>query len=110
MKGGDRVGAVVDTNNVDLSKTTVGKRIRQARRWIDMTQRQLGQRVGRGQSSISAIESGESSLDLEYIPKMAEATGQSVLFFLGFEPLNENPFKRWRGVNIGARDLLAALV
>ncbi|MDD5095456.1 MAG: helix-turn-helix transcriptional regulator [Dehalococcoidia bacterium] len=76
---------------VDLSKESIGQRIKRARRWIDMTQGELAQKLDLSPSGISNIETGERRVDLDMLPRIVEATGQSLLYFLGLEPLNETP-------------------
>jgi transcriptional regulator with XRE-family HTH domain len=85
MKGGD------DMDQVSLDKESIGQRIRRARRWVDMMQSELAEKLNLSPSGISTIESGSRRVDLEMLPRLAEATGQSMLYFLGLEPLNEKP-------------------
>jgi transcriptional regulator with XRE-family HTH domain len=65
----------------------VGKRIRQARTKLGMTQLELAARLGKRRHEISRYESGKHSLKVQDLPKLAEILQVSVSFF--FEDDNE---------------------
>lgn len=65
----------------DEIQAAIGKRIRQAREWQQMSQADLGEQVGRNQRSISQIENAERLLSSADLPLFAEALDVSLLFF-----------------------------
>lgn len=60
----------------------VGIRVRNARRIVDVTQRDLAAAVGLPQSEISRIETGARSLTVSELIRFAIELRQSVCFFL----------------------------
>lgn len=62
-----------------------GYRIKQLREAAGLTQEQLGELVGRTKSTISRIEDGTTSLDLELAKKIAEALDTSLGSVLDIE-------------------------
>ena len=75
---------------VDVSGKAIGKRIKIARVLAEIPQGELGQRISVKQNVIFKMEAGKS-ITVERLFKIAEATGQSVGYFLGVRPLDENP-------------------
>ena len=58
---------------------TIGQRIKQLREARGLTQKDLGEKVGRKQPAIAMLESGETSLaGLVFGAKLAEALGVQV--------------------------------
>ena len=60
-------------------RTTIGSRIRELRKRLDLTQKEFGKRVGGLDSMlISKYENGRVGASLEVLIKICEATGESL--------------------------------
>ena len=66
-----------------MKKNVIGKRIKQARMEMPLTQSELAYRVGISAQSISAFESGRILPSLTYLKKIAQFTHQPLYFFTG---------------------------
>ena len=69
----------------------VGQRIRFYRKFIDLTQEQLGERTGIDQSYLGRIERGEINVTLETLDKLAKALGIDAAKLLSISPEKEQP-------------------
>lgn len=58
------------------------RRLRQARQKAELTQSQVAERLGRSQSFVSKIESGERKIDPIELLELARVYGHGVDFFL----------------------------
>lgn len=65
----------------------VGERLRYARARAGLTLRQVDERTGIGESSLSEFENGKREPRLSYLQALAEAYRRSLDFFLSDEPL-----------------------
>jgi transcriptional regulator with XRE-family HTH domain len=59
----------------------IGARIREARSRVDISQRELAQRLGKTQDAISGYESGARALRITELPTLASALGVPVEYF-----------------------------
>jgi transcriptional regulator with XRE-family HTH domain len=66
-----------------MKKTVLGKRIKQARNEMGLTQSDLAYRMGISTQSISAFESGRIAPARVYIEKIAQFTHKPLYFFTG---------------------------
>jgi transcriptional regulator with XRE-family HTH domain len=66
-----------------MSAKSLGKKIRQARKEMGLTQTDLAYRVGISTQSISAFESGRIRPDMKYVEKIAQFTHKPLFFFTG---------------------------
>ncbi len=73
-----------------LTMTTIGKRLRDARNRVGLTQRQVAAVLGISESTISYWESGQRGLDLSSLSRLCEIYGYSVSSMLEDSP-NSNP-------------------
>jgi len=64
-----------------LARLMIGARIRVARIYCDLEQKELAQKVGVGQEKISRWESGISEPESIYVKKIAVITGFDWQFF-----------------------------
>lgn len=62
----------------------VGKQIKKARLLAGMSQKELGDSIGKGISTISEWESGKRSPDIELIPKLGRVLNVSQAFLMDF--------------------------
>ena len=60
----------------------IGSKIREARKYKQITQEELAQAIGVSDKSISAYESERISPPLKILEKIADKTNQSINFFL----------------------------
>jgi transcriptional regulator with XRE-family HTH domain len=58
-----------------VSKKELGARIRGRRKYLDLTQKELGYRLGVDGSRISKIESGEQGMKIEFFGQLCEELG-----------------------------------
>lgn len=70
---------------IEERRHNLGKRIRRERQSQGFTQRKFAAVVGLGQSYISEIERGESSIGFNNLCKVADALGVSVAYLVDFE-------------------------
>ena len=69
----------------------IGEQIKKARRNAGLTQKQLGDALGKGISTISEWESGKRSPDIDLLPTLAEVLGVSQAWLMtGDEPVRHN--------------------
>src|SRR5258708_35635446 len=61
----------------------LGKKIKQARTEMGLTQADLAYRLGISATSISAFEAGRIKPDFTYLQKIAQFTHQPIYFFTG---------------------------
>jgi transcriptional regulator with XRE-family HTH domain len=66
-----------------MSAQSLGKKIRQARTEMGLTQSDLAYRMGISPQSISAFESGRIRAEMKYIEKIAQFTHKPKHFFTG---------------------------
>jgi transcriptional regulator with XRE-family HTH domain len=66
---------------MQLKSTELGKRLRERREELRITQEDLGVRVGRDQRAISEYESGKRRLSAIDMPVFAKALEVSMLYF-----------------------------
>jgi transcriptional regulator with XRE-family HTH domain len=62
----------------DVLLRKIGRRIRQRRQELDMTQKELADRLGITPSNITIIEHGEQNLTIRTLAKLAEALDVTV--------------------------------
>ena len=62
-----------------------GKRMRDRRRELRVTQAQLAEMVGTAQARISQIENGESEPSIDVLMRLARALGVTTDYLLGME-------------------------
>ncbi|MCL6635256.1 MAG: helix-turn-helix domain-containing protein [Peptococcaceae bacterium] len=65
-----------------MSKTAIGKRIREARKKAGLTQAALGKKSGLATSTICDIEKGRIKPSLDSLERIAAALGAAPSFFL----------------------------
>lgn len=75
--------------HMKTEREVVGGRIRAARVLARLSQGELGAFLGLSASTVSLIESGKSSLDLDLVPTLAQRTGQSPSYFIGADSLRD---------------------
>lgn len=63
----------------------IGSRIRMARKEADLTQVELGEKIGRTQGIINKMETGEIGVTLENLYNLADVLNRPITFFLGLE-------------------------
>ena len=76
-----------------VTEETLGQKIRKRRRAIDMTLRQVSERIGLSIGFLSQIERGMSAPSLASLCNIAEALGVSVDAFVN-PPLQQGPVSR----------------
>ncbi|MCL4415256.1 MAG: helix-turn-helix domain-containing protein [Actinobacteria bacterium] len=64
----------------------IGKRIKLARTYADLTQDELAEKMSFERGVIQRMEKGQRKVDLQEIKRIAEITGKSVEFFTEDEP------------------------
>lgn len=69
-------------NKVDIDKTELGKRIRQARKSINYTQEKLADKLNTTHSVISAYEAGKTSVPTLFLIEIARISNKSLNWFL----------------------------
>ena len=62
----------------DVLLRKIGRRIRQRRTELDMTQKELAERLGITSSNITIIEQGEQNLTIRTLAKLADALGTTI--------------------------------
>lgn len=67
---------------MDVEQVTLGQRIKERRKILNITQQQLAESLGLTAQHISAIEQGKWSPSLAVLPRMAEALGVSTDYLL----------------------------
>jgi len=75
-------GMATPMRAVPTPAPTVGGRIRQARRFSDLSQAELGRRVGLSRESINAYEGGRTSPTVEMLLNIAREAGFPILWFV----------------------------
>jgi transcriptional regulator with XRE-family HTH domain len=71
-------------------KKLIGKRIRQARENLGLTQEQLAARIDKSQDAISSYEKGTRGIQIAELPRLAQALDVTVIYFFGdLEPDQE---------------------
>lgn len=76
----------------------VGDQIKKARVLAGLTQKTLGERIGKGVSTISEWESGKRSPDVELLPVLSKILNVSQAYFLEQLDelhLNEEPVRQY---------------
>lgn len=63
----------------------IGSRIRMARKEAELTQSELGEKIGRTQGIINKMETGEIGATLENLYNLADVLSRPITFFLGLE-------------------------
>lgn len=71
-----------------MSETVIGKRIREARKTVGLTQAMLGEKSGLATSTICDIEKGRSKPSLKSLERIAIALGVTPSFFLSTDYVN----------------------
>lgn len=66
----------------------IGERIKKARHLAGLSQKQLGDLIGKGISTISEWESGKRSPDVELIPEISKVLNVSMGYLIG---MTDNP-------------------
>ena len=69
----------------------MGNRIRELRRTLGLTMKQLGEELGVAESTISHYETGRRQLDNETLLKLGEFFGVTVGYLLGVEENSKAP-------------------
>jgi transcriptional regulator with XRE-family HTH domain len=95
-------------------ETTVGKRIKERRLRLKVTQEQLSQALGVTPQHISFIEQDKGAPSLTLLPKLAEELGVSVDYLVsGKESVITEPIPAIKGdkhLNLKAKKALIALI
>lgn len=80
----------------------VGSRIRETRKRQGMTMKELGNKIGLHESSVSRIEKGESSIELNKLKEIAKILGVSSAYLCGWKTKEieqvENIIKNWNDI------------
>ncbi len=63
----------------------MGRRIRQARERLDMTQDELAALIGRSRDTISHYETGNRAIVVTELPALAQALRVPIEYFFGYE-------------------------
>lgn len=69
-------------NKVEIDRTELGKRIRQARKSINYTQEKLANKLNTTHSVISAYEFGKTAIPTLFLVEIAKITKKSLNWFL----------------------------
>ena len=82
-----------------MTSKEVGRRIRLARRELDMTQTDLGQRLKRhrGHAAVSLMETGRMKLGVEDLEELATILHKSLAYFYTVPPAPPAPLMLYRG-------------
>lgn len=84
----------------------IGKRIREKRESIGMTQEELAEKLGyKNKSSIAKIETGTNDIVQSKVIEFANVLGTTVAYLMGWE---ENSFSNKKGVKINVLGRVAA--
>lgn len=59
----------------------IGKKIKIARIYADLTQEELAQKLNFGKQVVKRMESGNRKIDISELKKISEITGKSIDFF-----------------------------
>ena len=89
---------------------TVANRIREARIRAGLTQKQLGEKLGRKQAYITELETGEANITLRTLARVADVFGIDARDFLPesrSQPLSSTGFNQLLGVLERLADVLA---
>ena len=70
-----------------MDKRLIGAKLRQAREEAKLNQKQLAERLGKSQKTISNYETGEHGIDIEELPDFARELGKPIGYFFS----EENP-------------------
>lgn len=73
-----------------IDKTLIGKRIKERREELNITQIDLGLSIGFDQQRISRFERGLHKPDLESLAKVAKALGVSLDWLIGLSDEDES--------------------
>ena len=65
-----------------MNDTNIGARIREIRQQADLSQAQLGEKIGFYAMGVSYLENGQRKAKIEDISKIAEALGVSMAYLL----------------------------
>lgn len=76
------LACVCYNSSVSANSVAIGKRVREARETAQLSQAELGRRVGLAQRTISAIESGSIEVSVEKVRAIAKATEHEISFFV----------------------------
>ena len=68
---------------LDSEAMKYGARLEAARLAMDLTQEEMGKRLGLTVSTYRSYEKGRSRIPLEVIPRLADVTGRTVYYFHG---------------------------
>lgn len=66
---------------MDKSENAFGRRVREARESLRWSQRDLAERFGCDQKTISNIERGKTTVGVDDLPRLARILGKDVLYF-----------------------------
>lgn len=69
----------------------IGRRIKTAREFAEMTQNELGDKLGIGANAISKIETGRSMLTLEHLFALPAILDRPLSYFLNIPTTNLEP-------------------
>ena len=83
----------------------IGLKIKEARKKSKLSQTQLSEFLGIDQTNLSKIESGERSIGIVNLKKLANLFGMSLLDFQSEAPINEKLKLSFRADNINQDDL-----
>ncbi len=72
------------------NQKNIGKKIKEAREQVHMTQEQLGQKVGFSAMGISYMEQGLRGIKVEHLEKIADVLNLSLSYFL--EPITGSSY------------------
>lgn len=72
----------IEFNKVEIDRTELGKRIRQARKSINYTQEKLANKLNTTHSVIRAYESGKTAIPTLFLVEIAKITKKSLNWFL----------------------------
>jgi transcriptional regulator with XRE-family HTH domain len=76
---------VLVTDSSDEVRKQIGARIEKARRDLRLTQKELGNRIGKSAKVISTYETGQRAISISELPTLAEALDVPIGYFFGAE-------------------------
>jgi len=88
-----------------MSKTTLGERIKQARKEAKLSQLQLGVALKVSDKTISGYESNRISPPIDKLQTIAELLKKPTTYFLGVDERDYSIQSRLRAIEIRLRDI-----
>ena len=75
----------IELNNIEIERLRLADRLKEYRKRVGLSQKELAQKVGRAQTVVSSWEIGTGVPDAYYLPTLAKALGVSVADICGTE-------------------------